>query len=204
MTKCEYMFTGIITHLGTIQDITKTGSNTQLKITSPLVKVLKSGHSVAVNGACLTVLDQDSNSWTHHLMAETLARTNLGRLNENDQVNLETAVSFGDKMNGHFVQGHIDGICEVTDITPQGQDTIITFKAPVHLLPYIVAKGSIALDGVSLTVVDIKDTVFTVSMFPYTLKHTIFGRINQGYHSNLEVDIIGRYVERLLSLRPSN
>lgn len=191
------MFTGIIRHLGTIQTISPTQDSASIfTLSTPLSSSLTEGDSIAVNGACLTVLSHTDTSLELRLMQETLAKTNLGQLTEGDSVNLERPLSVGERLDGHFVQGHVDAVCEITNLTEAGDDRIFTFKPPQDLLPYLIPKGSVALDGVSLTVVDVTDDAFTVSIMPYTLEHTTFG--SRAVHSmvNIEVDMIGKYVRR--------
>jgi len=195
------MFTGIIRHLGTIKRITKKDSTTHLTISSPLSTSTKEGNSVAVNGVCLTVLSSNQQTMTFRLMQETLKRTNLGQLKSKNTINLESPLTPTQSIDGHFVMGHIDGLAQVTTIKTVKNDKIFTFQPPRDLLPYLITKGSVALDGVSLTVVDVTKENFTVSMMPYTLEHTLFGQVSEGYLTNIEVDVLGKYVQRFLSQR---
>ncbi|MEX0650257.1 MAG: riboflavin synthase [Candidatus Andersenbacteria bacterium] len=191
------MFTGIIRHLGTIENIRDEADGAKVfSIGTELGRDLQEGDSVAVNGACLTVLSADKTSWQLRLMRETLAKTNLGTLAVNSAVNLERPLVVGDRLDGHFVQGHVDGVCKIVSIEPVGNDRIFTFQPTNQLtiLPYLVSKGSVALDGVSLTVVEVNSSVFTVSIMPYTLEHTTFGQREIGDTVNIEVDMIGKYV----------
>lgn len=173
-----------------------------LTIASPLSGDVREGDSVAVNGACLTVLE--SSPIKFRLMAETLKKTNLGELRAGQPVNLERPVAAGEHFDGHFVMGHVDGVCKVVAIKKVGDDKIFMFRAPKKLLVYIIPKGSVALNGVSLTVVEIHKNEFTVSMMPYTLQHTTFGKTKIDDEINVEVDMIGKYVERYLDLRDSH
>lgn len=170
-----------------------------LIITTPLSKQLRAGDSVAVNGVCLTVLGASSQQWRARLMAETLAKTNLGDLAVNETVNLEPPLKAGQALDGHLVQGHVDGVCEITDIEKVGDDCIFTFQPPPALLPQLITKGSVSLDGVSLTVVHVSNQDFTVSMMPYTLQMTTFGKRSIHDRVNIEVDMIGRYVQAAVS-----
>ncbi|MEX1112579.1 MAG: riboflavin synthase [Candidatus Andersenbacteria bacterium] len=189
------MFTGIIRHMGTIEKVGDEADGAKVfTIATPLSKELHEGDSVAVNGACLTVLTATATIWQMRLMQETLAKTNLGALTVSSAVNLERPLAIGDRLDGHFVQGHVDGVCTISDIQPAGDDRVFTFTPSPSLLPYVIDKGSVALDGVSLTVVAITDGAFTVSIMPYTLEHTTFGTRAIGDSVNIEVDMIGKYV----------
>lgn len=198
------MFTGIIREMGTITAIAREEARQDpfngvlLTITSSSAATLVPGDSMAVNGVCLTVLSHTNDTWQARLMAETLQRTNLGALTIGSLVNLERPLAVGQTLDGHFVQGHVDARCQVTAIASAGDDKIFTFLPPPALLPYIVPKGSVALDGVSLTVVALTDDSFTISFMPYTLEHTTFGTATEGYQANLEVDMLGKYVASLL------
>lgn len=183
------MFTGIIRHLGQVVNIRHSSDGSVgLEIAAPFSGSLHEGDSVAVNGACLTVLFTSDTTWTCRLMAETLKKTTLGSLKTGNIVNLELPAKTGDSLDGHIVQGHVEGTCEITDISPIGDDRVITFRPPQALMSRIIPKGSIALDGVSLTVVDIHEDTFTVSIMPYTLEHTTFGSHSVGDRINLETD----------------
>jgi len=197
------MFTGIIRYVGNITKIKSQESSSDLVIASSLGQEVAEGDSVAVNGTCLTVLSHSKDTLTFRLMAETLKRTNLGNLKLHMAVNLERPLRPDQPLDGHFVQGHVDGLATVTNIESIGGDKIFTFKVSADLLPYLIPKGSVALDGVSLTVVDVNDAThtFTVSIMPYTLEHTVFGKVEVGYHANLEVDMIGKYVRRFTDYR---
>ncbi|MEK7499843.1 MAG: riboflavin synthase, partial [Patescibacteria group bacterium] len=183
------MFTGIIRHIGTIVSNTRQEDGSViLEIAAPFSANLGEGDSVAVSGACLTVLSHTDTSWTCRLMSETIKKTNLGNLKSNEKVNLEQPAKAGDFLHGHIVQGHVDGVCKIITITKQGNDSLIAFQPPKELLQHIVSKGSVTLDGVSLTVVDINDTSFTVSFMPYTLSHTTFGNRKIGDSAHIETD----------------
>lgn len=186
------MFTGIIRHIGTVVSNTlQADGSIVLEITAPFSTALSEGDSVAVAGACLTVLSHTDTSWTCRLMAETIQKTTLGNLQPGDKVNLEQPTIAGDLLHGHIVQGHIDGIATISAITPQGEDRIIEFTPPRHLMAHIVSKGSITLDGVSLTVVDAKQHSFTVSLMPYSISHTTFKDKGVGSTVHIETDKSG-------------
>jgi riboflavin synthase len=156
------------------------------------------GDSIAVNGTCLTVTALTNHSFTVGLSPETLRRTNLGLLKVGDPVNLERALAFGGRMGGHYVQGHVDGIGEIVAIVPEGDSKRVTIRPPARLLPYIVEKGYIAVDGVSLTVAEMGRDTFTVALVAYTQSAVIMGHQQVGALVNIEVDIIAKYVERLV------
>lgn len=198
--------------MGEVTAILPEGKASLLTIATPFSQEVKEGDSVAANGACLTVLTQEAGALQFRLMDETLKRTNLGKLSAHSHVNLERPVAAGERFDGHFVMGHVDGIAEIIDIkvvgpvkSPTGahgaSDKIFTFKFPQNLLPYFIEKGSVTLDGVSLTVVKVFEDTFTVSMMPYTLQHTTFGESRVRDAVNIEVDMIGKYVERYMDLR---
>lgn len=188
--------------MGEVTANTKEGKASLITISSSSLGEVSAGDSVAVNGACLTVLNVGS-ALMFRLMDETLQRTNLGSLGEGSQVNLERPVAAGERFDGHFVMGHVDGVAEITEIQKVGQDKIFTFRVSDSLLPYLIEKGSVTLDGVSLTIVRVLEEGFTVSMMPYTLEHTTFGKSRVGERVNIEVDMIGKYVKRYLDLRHS-
>lgn len=194
------MFTGIIRDLGVVSDLTRAGESVELSLERPATFVnMRVGDSVAVNGACLTVLMIDSDQWQVRLMHETLAKTSLGQLTVGSTVNLELPLVVGARLDGHFVHGHIDGVAEIVDIAAVGDDRVLRFQPPSDLMTYFMAKGSVALDGVSLTIVDTFDDSFTVSLMPYTLEHTTFGTARVGQHVNVEADMLGKYVARLIN-----
>ena len=159
------------------------------------------GDSISVNGACLTVGEAGEGILTFFAMPETLRRTALGTLREGSAVNLERAMASGDRFGGHIVQGHVDGVGEVLGVRPEGEAEIWEFTAPEAVLRYCVQKGSICVDGISLTVVSVADGSFTVSILPQTRDNTNLGGLVEGSKVNLEADVIGKYVERLLEPR---
>jgi riboflavin synthase len=182
------MFTGIIRTQGTLTHIEHEESGAVLfSISNPNLE-LHEGDSVSVNGVCLTVLDHTSSAWTARLMQETLSKTTLGQLGEGSSLNLELPVASGERMHGHIVQGHVDGTGKLVAIIPKGDDRIYEIEVSSEIISNITAKGSVALDGVSLTVVDVKDTSFTVSLMPYTLEHTTLGAYQIGSLLNVETD----------------
>jgi riboflavin synthase len=188
------MFTGIVEELGIVRE------TTPKKLFIESRKVLEGtavGDSVAVNGACLTVTFLSSQGFSVDVMPETLRRTNLGRLGYGDQVNLERALAVGGRLGGHLVSGHIDDTGEVITIVPEESARIMRISAPAKLMSYMVGKGFVAIDGVSLTIVDMDDFSFTVSLVTYTMQHTTLGNRRPGDMVNLEVDIIAKYVEEL-------
>lgn len=193
------MFTGIVEEMGRVL----TAANHQERdnmITIGCRTVLpgtRLGDSIALNGACLTVTDLADTSFTVGLSPETLRRTNLGQLRQGDLVNLERSVAVGARMGGHYVQGHIDGVGEIVDVQPDGESHYVRICVPTQLMPYIVEKGFIAVDGVSLTVTGVTATTFTIALIAYSQTAVIMGHQDVGTLVNLEVDIIAKYVERL-------
>ena len=188
------MFTGIVEEIGVIRGTgpchLAIGAKNVLEDTKP-------GDSIAVNGACLTVTSTSSDAFCVDVMPETIRRTNVGGLHYGDLVNLERAMSAGGRFGGHLVQGHVDGTGKVMALTPEAEAIIARISAPAELTSYIVNKGFIAVDGVSLTVIGCDDFSFSVSLVSYTREHTVLGSVRPGTTVNLEVDIIAKYVERL-------
>ena len=187
------MFTGIIEEVGRIK-VVSLG-----KLTIAATKVLQGmelGGSISVNGACLTVTEFGGNSFSVDIMSETLNRTSLGLLRAGDRVNLERPLTMEKFLGGHLVQGHIDDTGRIASVTKQGETTLVRIEAPPEVMRYIVEKGFIAVDGISLTVVSIDAASFTVSVVYYTLENTTLGERKTGDTVNLEVDIIAKYVER--------
>lgn len=164
---------------------------------------MRPGDSMAVNGVCLTIIRLNRDSFSVEVMPETLRRTNLGKLRPGAQVNLERPVSPGGRLGGHLVQGHVDATGRILSIVPEGKALLMRFAAPSEIMRYVVEKGFIAVDGVSLTVVDCDSDSFTVSLVGYTQQHSTLGKKESGDMVNLEVDIIAKYVERLMSKRDS-
>ncbi len=187
------MFTGIVEEVGRVAS----AQADKLTITVGLVvQGLEIGGSVAVNGVCLTVTSVNDRAFSVDIMDETLKRTNLDRLKAGDEVNLERPMTLAKPLGGHLVQGHIDGTGKVVSISAEGEAILIRIEAPPEVMRYIVPKGFIAVDGISLTVVDFQANSFRVSIVGYTRAHTTLGRRRVGDLVNLEADIIGKYVER--------
>ena len=193
------MFTGLVEELGTVAAVADQGDAARLSIRAETVlEEARPGDSIAVNGCCLTVTDIDDGVWTADVMQETLDRTSLGDAVPGEQVNLERAVTAGTRLGGHLVQGHVDGVGTVLSRRPGEHWEVVEVSLPDGLGRYLVEKGSIAVDGVSLTVVEAGDDRFTVSLIPETLARTTLGRRQPGDRVNLEVDVIAKHVERLL------
>lgn len=196
------MFTGIVEEVGQVESLeprNQPDGTARLAIRADRVlDDVKLGDSISVNGACLTVVEMSNGCFSVDLAPETLRRTNLGTAAPAGGVNLERALAVTDRLGGHIVQGHVDARGRVTSIRPEGDCIIMGFRAPKALMPYIVQKGFVAVDGISLTVVKKGATSFTVSLIPYTLKNTILRERQKGDPVNLEVDILAKYVESLL------
>jgi riboflavin synthase len=188
------MFTGIVEEVGKVRSISPGHLNIEA---AEVIKGTKQGDSISVNGACLTVTAISNNSFDVEIMPETFRRTTLGRLNYGDKVNLERAVPADGRFGGHFVQGHVDDVGKVLSVKPEEGACVAGISAPLDLMRYIVNKGFIAVDGVSLTVVDCNDFSFSVSLVDFTRKNSTLGIIRPGNTVNLEVDIIAKYVEKL-------
>ena len=196
------MFTGIVEELGTVTALTHGTESARLTVHGPLVTSdATHGASIAVNGVCLTVVEHGEGSFTVDVMAETLRRSSLGVLRPGDRVNLERAMAASSRFGGHVVQGHVDGTGTISAREPGERWEVVRFSLPADLAPYLVEKGSITVDGVSLTVVDVGDDHFSVSLIPTTLELTTLGTKDVGDPVNLEVDVLAKYVERLLAAR---
>lgn len=196
------IFTGIVEEIGTIRSITKGAASAKLHINArKVLEGTKLGDSIAVNGVCLTATSFSGDGFTADCMAETLAKTNLGKLAPGDSVNLERALCLGDRLGGHIVTGHIDGVGVIVKIERHDIATLINIKAPPELMRYIIKKGSVAIDGTSLTVVDFTTDSFSVSLIPHTAQHTVLGSKRIGDSVNLEGDVLGKYIERLIAQR---
>ncbi len=195
------MFTGIIEETGRIRSIRPGAQGAQLVVSAATVPPrLKSGDSVAVNGVCLTVTQAAPDSFAADLSAETLRRTTFGTARSGAVVNLEQPLALGDRLGGHMVQGHVDGVGKVAVVAPAGDGVVIGFDFPAELERYLVHKGSIAVDGISLTVASLEKRRFTVAVIPHTLRATTLGRLAPGDAVNLETDMLGKYFERFLQL----
>ena len=190
------MFTGLVADKGTVQAVEPAGTGARLRVRTQLAAELAAGESIAVNGVCLTARDPDTGSFAADLMAETLERSSLGPLAVGDEVNLELPLRATDRLGGHVVQGHVDGIGEVERVDAAGFARVVRVAAPPALLRYVVEKGSIAVDGVSLTVMEVDDAGFSVSLIPETLERTTLGAAEPGRTVNLEVDVLAKYAEK--------
>ncbi|MGY0390738.1 riboflavin synthase [Nocardioides sp. WG-D5] len=197
------MFTGIVEELGTVAGIEDQGDAVRLTISATTVlSDAELGASIAVNGCCLTVATLGSGEWTADVMLETLKRTSLHAVSVGDQVNLERAVTPTTRLGGHIVQGHIDGVGRIVSREPSEHWEVVTISLPPELARYVVEKGSIAVDGISLTVVSVTEDSFTVSLIPETLARTSLGFRAVGDEVNLETDIIAKHVEKLVLTSP--
>jgi riboflavin synthase len=195
------MFTGLVEEVGRVRSLrpAEDAGDAHLGLAADVVLGgTRVGDSILVNGACLTVDEIHDGGLVFYTMPETLRRTALGDLSEGSAVNLERAMAAGGRLGGHIVQGHVDGIGEVLDVRPEGDAEIWTFRAPPSVLRYAVEKGSVCVDGISLTVVSVEDDRFTVSILPHTRSHTNLSELGVGAHVNLEADVVGKYVERLM------
>ncbi len=193
------MFTGIIEETGTVRHVSLSGNSGRIQIGAELVlSGTRPGDSIAVNGVCLTVTTMDTKSFTADVMAETLRRSNLGQLKAGDLVNLERAMPANGRFGGHMVSGHIDGTGTIAALEQEGNATWVYVRTSPDILALIVEKGSIAIDGISLTVAKVGDRDFAVSVIPHTSSHTTLLKKRSGDVVNLENDIVGKYVERLL------
>src|SRR4051812_19607109 len=195
------MFTGIVEELGEVAEMTDLGDSVRLGLRGPTVTSdAHDGDSIAVNGVCLTVVSSSDDVFTADVMRETLERSSLGALGVGSPVNLERPTRLGGRLGGHLVQGHVDGVGTLLARTPSEHWDLLAFSLPKGLSRYVVEKGSITVDGVSLTVVSVGDDRFSVSLIPTTLAITTLGSKQPGDPVNLEVDVIAKYVERLMAL----
>ena len=196
------MFTGIVEEMGVIKRLEKSGAGTTLTIlASTVMDDLEAGASVSVNGACLTVVSVGEREFAVEVSPETLAVTTLGQLAAGTPVNLERAMRVHDRIGGHLVAGHVDGVGSIRNRTPERNAIVLTIEAPREVLRYCVHKGSITLDGISMTINEVSDRNFSVAVIPHTAKATTLGLKKPGETVNLEADLIGKYVERLLQDR---
>lgn len=195
------MFTGIVTDVGQVRHIEKRGDTHIVIATHYDVSAIDIGASVACSGACMTVVDKGNakDRWfAFTASGETLSKTTLGDWKVGDRVNLERPMRVGDELGGHIVSGHVDDVAEIVSVLPEGESTRMIFQAPVSLARFIAPKGSVALDGVSLTVNEVDGTRFGVNIIPHTFEVTTFGHAKPGMKVNLEVDLFARYVARLV------
>ncbi len=193
------MFTGLIQRTGELAEVSATEESGRLVLrTAPWTPPLAAGESVAVQGVCLTLTRFDETSLQFDILRETLERTSLGRKRAGDRLNLERALRVGDSMGGHIVTGHVDGVGRVKSLARAGRDWVVEIGGDPALIEGIVPKGSIACDGISLTVVDLRSDTFTVHVIPHTWQNTSFSDLRPGADVNLETDVLGKYVRRFL------
>ncbi len=193
------MFTGLVTDTGEIVSLRPEGNGASLEIRAAFTaKDAAIGDSIAINGTCLTITTLEGGVMRFHVSGETLKATTLGELRPGGKVNLEPALRSSDRMGGHFVTGHVDAVGRIRSTTPEGQATRYEIEAPAEVLTYLVDKGSVALDGISLTVVEVLKDSFTLVIIPYTAEVTTLGAKKTGDRVNLEADIIGKYVHRYM------
>ena len=195
------MFTGIVQDLGVIAAFHAADASARLRVRADAVTGSRTGDSIAVNGVCLTVAELDGDTFTADVMQETLRRTSLGGLAAGDVVNIEQAATLQTRLGGHLVQGHVDGVARVAERVPGDAWEVVVVEVPDDLLRYVVEKGSIALDGVSLTVTAVEGPRVSVSLIPETLRRTTLGLRPVGSLVNVEVDVLAKHVERLLAAR---
>ncbi len=195
------MFTGIIEDLGVVKVLVKEKENINITIESNIATELKIDQSIAHNGVCLTVVNLKDTQYTVTAIKETLDKSNIGALKVNDSVNLERAMKLGDRLDGHIVQGHVDQIATCIDVKELDGSWEYTFKYDASLGNITIEKGSITINGVSLTVIDSKRDAFSVAIIPYTYKHTNFNSLNIGSSVNLEFDVIGKYISKLQKMK---
>jgi riboflavin synthase len=194
------MFTGIVRELGRVASVEGDGGALRLRVEAPATAQSAAlGDSVAVSGCCLTVTAVEDGTLAFDAVLETIARTNLGSLEAGVDVNVEPALRAGEPLGGHFVQGHVDGTAQVEALEPEGDGARLTLRLAPQLLRYCVEKGSIALDGVSLTIAALRDDGLEVALVPFTLEHTTLGALGSGDEVNVEVDLLAKYAERLAS-----
>jgi riboflavin synthase len=193
------MFTGLVQDLGKVTAVDATDDGVRLSVRTKLAGEIGEGDSVAVNGVCLTATAIADGGFTADVMHETLRRSSLGEAAAGSDVNLELSLRAADRMGGHIVQGHVDGLAAVRDVREDGFSRVVTFSAPPELLRYVVEKGSIAVNGVSLTVAGVGEDWFSVALIPETLERTTLGNAAPGTPVNLEVDVVAKYVEKLVA-----
>jgi riboflavin synthase len=192
------VFTGLVQDLGRVRSVERSGDGLVITVATALAGEIGPGDSVAVNGVCLTATDVGGQGFAAEVMNETLSRSSLRDATEGRTVNLELAMRASDRLGGHVVQGHVDGTGVIASVSDDGFARRVTIDAPAELLRYVVEKGSIAVDGISLTVAELDDRSFTVSLIPETLHRTNLGAAEAGNTVNLEVDVLAKYVERLM------
>lgn len=194
------MFTGLITDLGRVaaREPLEKGVRFEIETNYPMEEIAP-GASIACNGACLTVVEKGADRFAVDVSAETLDKTTLGDWQPGRRVNLERSLKVGDELGGHLVSGHVDGVAEIAGRRPDGEATRFTVKPPADLTHFVASKGSVALDGVSLTVNEVEDSGFGVCIIPHTLAETTFGTLQPGDRVNIEIDMLARYVARLIA-----
>lgn len=197
------MFTGIVTDMGNIRSLERRGDLRARIGTSYDTQGIDIGASIACSGVCLTVVQLGPDWFDVEISAETLDKTNVGKWVEGQTINLERALKVGDELGGHIVSGHVDGLAEIVDMRPEGDSVRYTFEAPRNLARFIASKGSVALDGTSLTVNEVDDTRFGVNIIPHTQEVTTWGASKVGDKVNLEIDTLARYVARLAEMQLS-
>jgi riboflavin synthase len=196
------MFTGIVEHQGVIASLEAGAEGGRLRVRAPeLAARMTVSASIAVNGCCLTVVERDAETFAADLSGETLRRTSLGEMRVGTRVNLERPLTAGAELGGHFVQGHVDGVGRVARLAQEGQNWWLGVRLPEELARYVAMKGSIALDGISLTVAGWREGAVETAIIPYTYEHTNIGRMTLGDAVNVECDVLAKYVERLLAAR---
>lgn len=196
------MFTGIVEEMGVVKTVGKTLAGTKLSLLAKLIlEDLSPGASVSVNGACLTVVDVDAQGFAVDVSPETLSITTLGELATGDPVNLERAMKLNERIGGHLVSGHVDGVGAIIARQQDGNAVVLTIEAPPEIMRYCVPKGSVTVDGISMTINGVQDRSFSLSVIPHTAQNTTLGVKQMGARVNLESDVIGKYVERLLQER---
>jgi len=193
------MFTGLVEALGTVRRVDRVGDGAEMFIEAPFAAETSIGESIAVNGACLTVVARDGNLLRFQAGFETLGRTDLGELNAGNRVNLERALRFGDRLGGHLVSGHIDAVGRIAERVTHGEFELIWFSCPSEWTRQMIPKGSIAIDGISLTLVDVTADRFSVMLIPHTLAVTTLGLKHAGDPVNLETDLLAKYVQKQLA-----
>ena len=196
------MFTGLVESTGTISNIENRGAQSRLSILLPFLEELNLGDSVAINGCCLTVADKDDTNAHFDVLEQTLKVTSLGDLSMGDKVNLERALRAGDRLGGHFMQGHVDTTGAIADLSEHGQDHRLEISIPEEIHKYCIDKGSLAIDGISLTIAELTPHSAIFWIIPHTFENTHLQACKSGKRVNLEADILAKYTEKLLSSRP--
>ncbi len=198
------MFTGLIENVGTIASVDRRGNGALVCVASALpLEEIALGESIAVSGACLTVTSKGAGRFTADVSAETLARTTIGKKKPGDRVNLERAVALNGRLGGHLVYGHVDGTGTLAESKPSGDGRVFHIRADPNIMKYLVFKGSVAIDGVSLTVSSLRSDGFEVALIPLTLEWTTFGNLFTGHQVNIETDIIGKYIHKFMGREDS-